>query len=238
MSSTTSRPQPHPPAPGVDGPGGSVRDWLEGLPLLRADPPPFDPEDVPADPLELFLAWLGDAVAAGVPDPHALTLATVDPAGRPDARVVVLRDVDESALWVASSAVSPKGRQLDRVPVAALVFHWPQRGRQVRVRGGVRLADPERTAADFLGRPAQVRADALVARQSEALRHEGELADELGDATDLLRVEPHVVAPTWRLWGVDASRLEFWQASPDGQHLRVRYDRDEDGGHRQTRLWP
>ncbi|MCI2237666.1 pyridoxal 5'-phosphate synthase [Paenibacillus sp. TRM 82003] len=230
---------PGEPSPGHPGgpEGGPLREWLRGLPLLAADPPPFSPADAPAEPLELLVSWLREAVAAGVPEPHALTLATVDAAGRPDARVVALRDVAESALWVASGAGSPKGRQLESVPVAALVFYWPQQGRQVRVRGRVHPGDEERAARDFLDRPAHGRAESLLDRQSRPL-DETHLSDEFADVDDLVHLEPSVVASTWRLWGVDASRVEFWQSSADGQHVRLRYSRAEHGGYDRQLLRP
>ncbi|WP_337063177.1 pyridoxine/pyridoxamine 5'-phosphate oxidase [Kineococcus sp. G2] len=232
----------HPPEHPAEHAGGrsgdgSLRAWLHDLPLLAVDPPPFRPADAPDEPLDLLVSWLREAAAAGVPEPHALTLATVDAAGRPDARVVALRDVAESALWVASGAGSPKGRQLESVPVAALVFYWPQQGRQVRVRGRVRPGDEERAARDFLQRPAHGRAESLLDRQSRPL-DETHLSDEFADVDDLVHLEPSVVASSWRLWGVDASRVEFWQSSRDGQHVRLRYSRAEHGGYDRQLLRP
>ncbi|WP_432571852.1 pyridoxine/pyridoxamine 5'-phosphate oxidase [Kineococcus sp. SYSU DK005] len=225
------------PGRGPDGGAQPLRDWLRDLPLLAAGAPAFEPAEAPEDPLELLVAWLREAAAAGVPEPHALTLATVDAAGRPDARVLVLKDVAESALWIASEAGSPKGRQLASVPVAALVFYWPQQGRQVRVRGRVRQADEQRAARDFLERPAHGRAESLLERQSRPL-DEAHLSDEFADVDDLVELEPSVVASTWRLWGVDASRVEFWQSAPDGRHLRLRYSRAEHGGYDRQLLRP
>jgi pyridoxamine 5'-phosphate oxidase len=216
---------------GVSSPDADLRSFLEGLSWPEHRAPRFDPDTAPADPVVLFVEWLRAAVAAGAPAPHVMTLATVDAAGRPDARVTVLEDVDESAFWVAASESSPKGKQLGRVPVAALVFHWPSLGRQVRVRGTVRPAAEERTAAAFERLSAQARAELLVDRQSGPLHDEVWLSDALGDATDLLALEgpgPAAV-PTWRLWGVDAGRMEFFQAERDGHHVRLRYSRKDAG---------
>lgn len=216
----------------------TLRHWLAGLPAPDLGDRHFDPDTAPADPVALFLSWLQEAADAGVPAPQSMTLATVDPAGRPDARILMVSDVDESAFWVAASTASPKGRQLQQVPVAALVFHWPQLGRQVRVRGVVREADEQRTAACFAELPPEARADALVDRQSRHLFDEVALSDELGDATDLVQLEPEVVAPSWRLWGVDANRLEFYQYAADGHHVRLRYSRQDDGSYEQVQLRP
>lgn len=215
-----------------------LRHWLAELPPPDLGGHGFDPDTAPADPVALFLTWLQEAAQAGVPAPQSMTLATVDPAGRPDARILLLSDVAESAFWVAASTTSPKGRQLQQVPVAALVFHWPQLGRQVRVRGVVREADEARTAACFAELPAEVRAEALADRQSRDLFDEAALSDELGDVTDLVQLDPHVVAPSWRLWGVDANRLEFYQYAADRHHVRLRYSRRDDGGYDQVRLRP
>ncbi|WP_106207307.1 pyridoxine/pyridoxamine 5'-phosphate oxidase [Kineococcus rhizosphaerae] len=206
-----------------------LSEFLAGLSWPRPQSPEFDPEHAPADPVVLFGTWLREAVAAGVPAAHVMTLATVDAAGRPDARVTVLEDVDEHAFWVAASESSPKGKQLGRVPVAALVFHWPQLGRQVRVRGTVRPADAARTEAAFERLSAHARAEALVDRQSRPLHDEAWLSNALGDPTELLELEvPGAAsAPAWRLWGVDAGRMEFFQASTSEHHQRLRYSRTE-----------
>ena len=87
-----------------------LRTLLGNLAWPRTVAPRFDPDTAPDDPVQLFVAWLGDAAAAGVPAPHAMTLATVDAAGRPDARTTLLEDVDESAFWVSGSTTSPKGK--------------------------------------------------------------------------------------------------------------------------------
>lgn len=211
--------------------GADLRHFLAGLAWPEPQGPVFDPDTAPADPVELFVRWLREAVDCGAPAPHVMTLATVDAAGRPDARVTVLEDVDDAAFWVAASESSPKGKQLGRVPVAALVFHWPLQGRQVRVRGTVRPAGEARTAAAFARLSAHERAELLVDRQSGPLHDEEWLSNALGDPTELLELEGAgpAAAPTWRLWGVDAGRMEFFQAARDGHHVRLRYSRDESG---------
>jgi pyridoxamine 5'-phosphate oxidase len=216
---------------GVSSPVTDLRSLLADLSWPDPQAPRFDPDTAPADPVELFVRWLRAAVDSGAPAPHVMTLATVDAAGRPDARVTALEDVDESAFWVAASESSPKGKQLGRVPVAALVFHWPALGRQVRVRGSVRPAEEARTAAAFARLSAHQRADLLVDRQSGPLHDEVWLSDALGDATELMALEEAgpAAVPAWRLWGVDAGRMEFFQAERDGHHVRLRYSRSESG---------
>ncbi|MFG2710566.1 pyridoxamine 5'-phosphate oxidase family protein [Streptomyces goshikiensis] len=105
-------------------------------------------------------------MADGVRDPHAMTLSTVDPAGDPDARVLILKGMDASGRRFAGHAFSPKGGQLTCHPRAALTFYWPEQGRQVRIRGGVTPGSAEDNAADFPDRSLTARAESLVGRQS------------------------------------------------------------------------
>ncbi|MFF0292070.1 pyridoxamine 5'-phosphate oxidase family protein [Kitasatospora sp. NPDC004614] len=122
-------------------PGPLVRALIAHPVLAATTYPPPDPA-TPADPAALFTAWLLDALAADVPDAQVMTLSTVDAEGRPDARVLVLRDIDPAAgawhFWTEPD--SPKARQLAAHPDAALTVYWPHPGRQVRLRGPVRPA--------------------------------------------------------------------------------------------------
>lgn len=132
----------------------SQRDRLRALPDFPADLPVFDPADAPADPQRLFLSWLDDALAHGVPQPHAFTLSTAGPTGHVTARTLILKDLVDG-LWVFAGARSTrKGVDLAANPSAAMTFYWPQRGRQVRVTGEVEELGSEVAAADWRARPA------------------------------------------------------------------------------------
>ncbi|MGW9453726.1 pyridoxine/pyridoxamine 5'-phosphate oxidase [Streptomyces sp. NPDC055632] len=150
-------------------PAPNVREWLRELEVFAGPLPSFDPAGAPEEPEEPFLVWLGEAVAAGLPDPHAMTLSTVDEHGDPWARVLILKNVDEHGWQFAAHADSPKGRHLSARPTAALAFYWPALGRQARLRGPVGAESPEGAAADFLARSATARAEALPGRQSRRL---------------------------------------------------------------------
>ena len=143
---------------------GNARELLRKLSSLAGPLPSFDTSACASTPEAQFLAWLGEAVAAGVQEPHAMTLSTADDDCHPDARVLILKDLDEQGWHFAASAASPKGVQLSRHPEAALTFYWPKVGRQVRIRGAVVALDCEKNAADFLARPQGSRAGALLAR--------------------------------------------------------------------------
>ena len=132
--------------------------WLRSLRTLSGDAPAFDPARAPADPVVLFRDWLADAVARGVAEPHAMTLATVDPDGLPDARTLILKDVGDAGWAFAGHRHSAKGAQLGARPAAALSFWWQPLVRAVRVRGSVHEASAEESAADLAARSPAARA--------------------------------------------------------------------------------
>lgn len=136
-----------------------LNDWLRGRHALTGVAPEWDARRVPDDPAALFAEWLGEAAAAGVPEPHTVTLATVDAAGVPDARTLILKRIDDRGWGFASTRSSRKGGQLAATPAAALNFWWQPQVRAVRVRGRVEEATAEESAADLAARSAAARAD-------------------------------------------------------------------------------
>jgi len=132
--------------------------WLRARPALTGSAPALHPDSVPDDPLALFLNWITSAAEAGVAEPHAATLATVDADGVPDARTLILKDVDERGWAFAGPRSSAKGRQLAANPAAALNFWWQPVLRAVRVRGPVVEASASESAADLAARSAAARA--------------------------------------------------------------------------------
>jgi pyridoxamine 5'-phosphate oxidase len=129
--------------------------WLRGLGSLRGDAPPFDPASAPDEPVDLFLEWLRLAVDSGVAEAHAATLATVGADGAPDARTLLLKDVDAERGWAfAGPTASLKAEQLAAAPAAALAFWWQPLVRAVRVRGPVEQSTAAEIAADLAARPA------------------------------------------------------------------------------------
>ncbi|MEU0697859.1 pyridoxal 5'-phosphate synthase [Streptomyces niveus] len=225
----------------VNEDGRSIRELLRGLEVFAGPLPAFDPSATPSEPVGLFTAWLSEALAAGVREPHAMTLSTVDEAGDPQARVLILKNVDASGWQFAVHGASPKGRQVAARPSAALTFYWPLQGRQIRVRGAVTPESAERSAADFLARSPGARAEALLGRQS---RHLGDLEErDLAMAASLERVgrEPDLVADEWRLCTLVPTDVEFWQGDKRRSHTRLRYERSgsQSGpGWRKHLLWP
>jgi pyridoxamine 5'-phosphate oxidase len=212
-------------------------DRLRSILVFGGDLPTFDVSWVPAEPTGLFATWLTEAVAAGVPEPHATVLSTVDADGHPDARVLILKDVTTEGFWFASGANSPKGTQLATTPFAALTWYWPAQGRQIRVRGTVRPSSAEENAADFLARAPGGRAEALVGWQSEPLRDPADLAEALAAAGADLARDPDLVAKDWTRYLLSPTEVQFFQGDANRHHVRLRYTRGGDSW-THTLLWP
>ncbi len=161
-----------------DAEPGDVRTLLRQLPSLAGPLWSFDADNAPEAPQPLFADWLRFAAEVGIREPHAMTLSSVGPDGHPDARMLILKDLDED--WhFASDALSPKGRQIASAPHVALTFYWARLGRQVRVRGAARAMPAAASTADFRGRSGSARAVALLGRQSQPLAAPSELAEAL-----------------------------------------------------------
>jgi pyridoxamine 5'-phosphate oxidase len=216
-----------------------LRTRLRAVPTLTGTPPTWDPARAPETPHPLFVEWLLEAVDRQVPEPCATTLSTVRADGRPDARVLILKDVTDEGWQFASSSTSRKGEELAGTPYAALTFYWIPLGRQVRVLGRVEAADPEESARDFLARPAGSRAAALAGRQSAVLEDPAEVEAAIAVQAERLAAEPGLVAANWTLYTLRADEVEFWQADPDRRHLRLRYRLDDPAlPWTKERLWP
>jgi len=213
----------------------TLRGYLRTLPVFAvaaARPVPEPTED----PTVLFERWLVDAVDAGAVEAHAMTLSTVDGAGDPDARVLILKDLTAGVWWFATNRDSPKAHQLTTRPAAALTFAWPAVGRSVRVRGEVVLGSAAQSSADFADRGERARRVAAVSRESEPLASR-EILNEALRAQTAATADAADVADHWQVFGVRARRVEFWQADAGRAHHRLAYDRTSDGWVHGL-LWP
>jgi pyridoxamine 5'-phosphate oxidase len=209
---------------------GRLRSLLRSLPALAGPFPDLDPTDLPDRPEALFVRWLHEAVEAGVREPHAMTVSTADAAGRPSARVVVLKDLVDGGWQFATDARSRKAADLAVNPAASVSFYWREQGRQVRLTGTARMLGPEASAADFLARSPASRAAALGTRPGEPLGSPAELHEAMADARSHVDREPGTVLAEWVLVAVVPDEVEFWQGDPRRAHVRVVYRRLEDGG--------
>lgn len=217
----------------------TLRERLRALPVLGADRPGLDVAAAPEDPVDLFVAWLEDAIDAGVPMPHAATLSTADASGRVDARTLLLKDVGPGGWVFATRSDSPKGRAIAENPNAALTFLWRERSRQVRVRGPVVPLDPRVSADDFRARSEQSRATALAGTQSAPLASADAYREAWDAALARVRAEPDVVLDAWTAYALEATSVEFWASVPSGGQARLRYDAGSHGpGWSRQLLWP
>ncbi|MGW2469480.1 pyridoxine/pyridoxamine 5'-phosphate oxidase [Streptomyces bauhiniae] len=217
----------------LDGLLRSLKVWSPDTTELR----PFDPDTAPPTPLPLFTAWLREAARAGQPEPHTMSLATADAAGRPDVRIVMLHGADADGWTFGTHSTSRKGRDLIANPYAALAFYWPALGRQVRVRGPVTAAPAEDAQADLQTRSTGALAAALTGRQSEDLDSLEELRRASEAAWSQADEHPTTPAPTWSLYRLHPRSVEFFQGDPDRRHVRLEYRRTEFGWERRL-LWP
>ncbi|MFG2329529.1 pyridoxal 5'-phosphate synthase [Streptomyces sp. NPDC048604] len=210
---------------------------LRSLRVWDTELPAFDPAAAPAEPVTLFRSWFTEAAAAGAVEPHTMHLATVDEAGRPDVRTLMLHDADARGWHFASHAGSAKGRQLAARPEAALGFYWPAQGRQIRVRGRVTAGTAEEAYADLHARSTGALAAALVGRQSEPLPDLDTLAAASEAAWDRARREPDAEPETWTAYVLEPAEVEFFQGDARRRHVRLRYRREGDSWVREL-LWP
>ena len=131
---------------------------MRALPVFETEPPLFDAEAVPDDPVELMAEWLDLAIASRVPQPHAATLVTANADGDPSSRTLILKDLTPDGPWFATPSDSPAGRDLEAHPRAALQFYWPLLGRQIRIEGPAIAGPADVSRADWEARSAPARA--------------------------------------------------------------------------------
>jgi len=193
-------------------------------------------EDLAADPMEQLRVWLDQAREAYPEEFTSMTLATADREGRPSARVVLLKGLDERGLVFYTNYDSRKGRELEENPRAALVFYWPAFDRQIRIEGTVERTSREESEGYFLSRPLGSRLGAWASPQSRPIAGRGELERRLREAEE--RFGEEVPLPeSWGGYRVRPETVEFWQGRPSRLHDRLRYSRSA-GGWRIERLAP
>ncbi|MDP3802481.1 pyridoxamine 5'-phosphate oxidase [Brevundimonas sp.] len=190
-----------------------------------------------AEPVALFVEWLGDARATEPNDANAMTLATVDAEGLPDARVVLLKDVDAGGFTFYSNRESAKGGDLAAQPRAALLFHWKSLRRQVRVRGAVQPVTRAEADAYFASRARESRIGAWASEQSRPLESREALEAAVMRETTRFEGEEVPRPERWTGWRVVPDSVEFWRDRPFRLHDRLRFDRTGEGWAK-TRLWP
>lgn len=194
--------------------------------------------DVDPSPIAQLDAWLNEAIAAQHPEPTALTLATATKDGEPDARVVLLKGLDERGLVFFTGYESQKGRELEDNPRACACFFWVMLERQARITGSVAKVTRQESEAYFSTRPRQSQLGAWASRQSTVLAGREELEARLAEMTARFGEGEIPCPPQWGGYRLVLDQLELWQGRPSRLHDRLRYTRTGDNHWRIDRLSP
>ena len=199
----------------------------------------LDEHGIDRDPFQQFTIWYDEAVAAGLPEPEAMTLSTATLEGQPSARIVLLRGYDERGFCFFSNYSSQKGQELAANPYAAVTFHWVELERQVRISGRVEKVTEAESDAYFQSRPSQSRIGAWSSPQSNVISSRDALEELFEKYQEQYLDETAIPRPEhWGGYRVIPERIEFWQGRPNRLHDRLRFIRIDQGPWTLQRLAP
>lgn len=201
---------------------------LEGLSETEIDPNPFIQ----------FKKWFEQSLAAQLPEPNAMTIATTTPDGKPSARMVLLKDFDERGFVFFTNYNSRKGQELAENPQAALVFWWAELERQVRVIGSVEKVSESESDYYFESRPAKSRLGAWASNQSEIIASREVLEQRMQELQSKYENQEIPRPPHWGGLRVIPTEIEFWQGRSSRLHDRLLYTHLDDGSWKIQRLSP
>lgn len=210
---------------------GSLREQYSNTPL--------EPEDLGNDPYKAFQSWFKQALDDKIKEPNAMTLATVDHLGRPDARIVLLKEQVDDYFVFYTNFTSSKGSQMQDHEHVCLVFNWLAQERQIRIRGTITFQDKDKAETYFQSRPRSSQVAAWSSPQSAVIadRHVLESlieqTEKIFDGQELLPLPP-----TWGGYKVAPYEIEFWQGRRSRLHDRIKYTLNNEGGWHIHRLAP
>lgn len=193
---------------------------------------------VERDPIKQFQIWFEEAIAAQLPLPEAMNLATATPEGRPSARVVLLKQVDHEGFVFFTNYLSAKAVELENNPYAALVFYWAPLERQVRVEGKVERTSAEESEAYFQTRPRESQIGAWASPQSSVIAGREVLEERVRELEDYYRDREIECPGHWGGYRLLPEKIEFWKGRPGRLHDRILYELTSDGTWSIKRLAP
>ena len=198
----------------------------------------LDERNADANPIRQFQHWFDDAVGRSLPLAEAMTLCTATADGKPSARMLLLKSVDESGFVFYTNYRSPKAQELDANPFAAMVFYWEPLERQVRVEGKVARISADESDEYFQTRPRESQLGAIASPQSEVIESREVLEQRFRELEDEYRDRTIARPDHWGGYRLVPDRVEFWKGRPGRLHDRLLYQLQADGSWKRSRLAP
>lgn len=199
--------------------------------------PGLSEENLPADPIKLFSKWFDEAINARLLEPNIMSVATVDPDGRPSSRILLIQGYDQRGFTWFNNYDSRKGQDLSTNSFAAMLFFWPELERQIRIEGRVERVSDAENDAYFHSRPLKSRLGAIASMQSKPITSSEEMEARYAEAVELHGDTP----PRPESWGgyrLIPDRIEFWQGRRSRFHDRILFTLQHDGSWQHQRLQP